>query len=175
MSSLAGTGGDSPDAPNGGRCREDYIQIILEMMSEKDTHQRSLAHKAGISKTRLALLLHRNPKKRSRMTVDELERILHALGTNIIAALMRADALRDLDPGDRARYENVVSFVCDLVLGLGRKLIDALEELGGIDGTEVRKEWAPVLQKAMIEDVSKGVAKMMERRALIAQRDDIWR
>jgi hypothetical protein len=32
-----------------------------------------------------------------------------------------------------------------------------------------------VLQKAMIEDVSKGVAKMMERRALIAQRDDIWR
>lgn len=175
MSSLAMSGVAGSDAPTvhgGGR---DYIGIILDLMAEKDTAQRSLAQKTGISKTRIALLLHRNPKKRSRMTVDEFDSIFRALGTNIVAALMRAEALRALDPSDRARYDGVVALVCDMAMGLGQKLVDALEEIGGLDGSEVRKEWATVLQKGVIEDVSKAVAKIMERRALIAERDELWR
>ena len=172
MSSLAISG---EDAPNGDRVGRNYIEVIHNLMADKDTAQRSLAKKAGISKTRLALLLHKNPEKRSRLTVEELDRILHALGTNIVDALMRADALQGLDPSDRERYQSVVDFVCEFVVGLGKKIIEALDGIDGVDGSEVRKEWAIVLQKGIVEDISKAVAKMMERRALIAERDDLWR
>lgn len=175
MSSLAGAGGDSPGAPGRTCGSQAHIQIILEMMADQATTQRSLARKSGISKTRLGLLLHRNPERRRQMTVDEFESILRALGTNIVEALIRAEALKGLEPSDRERYENIVTLVCEIVLGLGRKLIEELERIGGIDGTEVRKEWAGIFQKGIIEDVSKAVARMLERRTQIAERDDLWR
>src|SRR3546814_8598815 len=64
------------------------------MMDRKDIPQRKLAALTGISKTRLGLLLHSDPTKRSPMTVDELQIILHALGTDIVAAYVRIKASR---------------------------------------------------------------------------------
>src|SRR3546814_10828381 len=62
------------------------------MMDRKDIPQRKLAALTGISKTRLGLLLHSDPTKRSPMPVDVLQLILHALGPDIVAPYVRIQA-----------------------------------------------------------------------------------
>ncbi|WP_164847494.1 helix-turn-helix domain-containing protein [Sphingobium algorifonticola] len=158
-----------------GMAGRDYVPLILEMMAEKSSAQRALAQRTGISKTRLALLLHRDPAKRSRMTLNEFERILNALGTDIVRALLREEIFRDLEALHRERYEGVAELICEFMFGLGRRLIDALEEIGGIDGSEVRKEWASILQGGFTKQVTNAVSDVVRRRSLIAERDDLWR
>lgn len=162
------------EAPAGMAAR-DYVPLILQIMAEKSSAQRALAQRTGISKTRLALLLHSDPAKRSRMTVDEFERILHALGTDIVRALLRDEIFRDLETFHRQRYEGVAEFLCEFMSGLGRRLIDALEEIGDIDGSEIRKEWAAILQGGFTRQVTTAVSDIIRRRSLIAERDDLWR
>lgn len=152
-----------------------YIRLILEMMAAKDTAHRSLAEETGINKSRLGRILHKNPKKRLRMTVEELEGILSALGTNILKAFLRTDALQGLDPSDHARYDSVINLVGDIVENLGPELIKTLEEMEGLDGTEPQPHWAGILRKGWIEDISKAVAFVMGRRTVISERDDLWR
>lgn len=153
----------------------DYICLIRDMMAASATPHRSLSEKTGISKSRLGRILHRNPKKRLRMTVDELEGILSALGTNILKAFLRTEALRDLDPSDHARYESVIDLVGEIVKDLGQELVKTLEEMGGLDGTEPQPHWVGILRKGWIEDISKAVAFVMGRRTVISARDELWR
>ena len=71
------------EAVEGDELERDYIPLILQTMAARDTAQRKLALLTGINKSRLGLLLHSDPNKRSIMTQPELEKILRALGTNI--------------------------------------------------------------------------------------------
>jgi hypothetical protein len=48
-------------------------------------------------------------------------------------------------------------------------LVAALDEIEGMDGTEVRKEWAGPLRQAVIEKLVKEVGAVMARRAHLAQ------
>src|SRR3546814_4213897 len=75
-------------------------------MAVRDTAQRRLAHMTGISKSRLGLLLHSDPDKRSVMTLPELEKILHALGTNILQAYICIETFKGLELPDRERYRS---------------------------------------------------------------------
>src|SRR3546814_3601145 len=80
-------------------------------MAVRDTAQRRLAHMTGISKSRLGLLLHSDPDKRSVMTLPELEKILHALGTNILQAYICIETFKGLELPDRERYATVISML----------------------------------------------------------------
>ncbi len=158
-----------------GTIDPDYIRLIRDMMAANDTPHRSLAEKTGISKSRLGRILHKNPRKRLHMTVEELEGILSALGTNILKAFLRTEALQGLDPSDHARYGSVINLVGEIVENLGRELINTLEEMGGLDGTEPQPHWVGILRKGWIEDISKAVAFVMGRRTVISERDELWR
>src|SRR3546814_8611038 len=83
----------------------------------------------GISKSRLGLLLHSDPDKRSVMTLPELEKILHALGTNILQAYICIETFKGLELPDRERYATVISMLCEMFAGLPRKIIEALDEI----------------------------------------------
>src|SRR3546814_13240435 len=54
------------DAGESGNPLRDYIPLILESMAAQETAQRALAQKTGINKTRLGILLLRDPANRSR-------------------------------------------------------------------------------------------------------------
>ena len=58
-----------------------YIDLILDIMVKERIKLRDLSARAGISKTRLGVLLHRDPAKRSAIGLVELQMILDALGT----------------------------------------------------------------------------------------------
>ncbi|WP_249341748.1 XRE family transcriptional regulator [Sphingomonas sp. 3P27F8] len=154
--------------------RRDYVPVILRAMAETDTAQRKLAGKTGISKSRLGVLLHRDPAKRAPMTVNEFETILHALGTNIVQAFVRLETFPQDEPISDERHATLIVMLCEFFVSLPKKLIEVLDALDGLDGSEVRKEWASPLQKAVIKRVADEVMAVTERRARLAQSDDFY-
>lgn len=152
--------------------RRDYVPLILRTMAETDTAQRKLAGKTGISKSRLGVLLHRDPAKRAQMTVSEFETILHALGTNIVQAFIHLETFPYAELISDARHATLIEMLCEFFVSLPKKLIEVLDALDGLDGSEVRKEWAPLLQKAVIKRVADEVLAVTERRARLAQSDE---
>lgn len=166
MSSLACKQAEEAAAP--AACEEDwdYVPLILQAMADSDTGQRKLALKTGLSKTRLALLLHREPSKRSKMTLAEFHHILHALDIDIIEAIISVETFRDRQLLREERYSTLIAMLSEVFKDLPRQLIIALEELDGIDGSEVRREWAKPLQAAVIARLVKEITDVMRRRAL---------
>jgi hypothetical protein len=51
-------------------------------------------------------------------------------------------------------------------------VIEILEELEGIDGSEVRKEWAGIVQNGVVKQLTEEVGRVLKRRSMIAERDD---
>jgi hypothetical protein len=139
--------------------------MILQAMAEKDTGQRKLALKTGISKTRLALILHHDPAKRAAMTLVEFQTVLHALDINIIQAIIRVEAFRDQELLHDARYATLIAMLSEMFRGLPSMLVAALEEIEGMDGSEVRREWAGPLQAAVVQRLVKEVSSVLVRRA----------
>jgi hypothetical protein len=59
--------------------------------------------------------------------------------------------------------------LAELFKGLPAMLVAALDEIEGMDGTEVRKEWAGPLRQAVVEKLVKEVSAVMARRVQLAQ------
>jgi hypothetical protein len=165
---------EGPGGPSFGAEAEtrDYVPLILRTMAETATAQRKLAGKTGISKSRLGVLLHRDPAKRANMTVREFETILRALDTNMVQAFIRLETGEQAEPGSVERYATLIVMLCECFTSLPGKLIKVLEELDGLDGSEVRKEWASPLQKAVIKKVAEEVVAVTQRRARLSQGDE---
>src|SRR3546814_12266328 len=62
--------------------------------------------------------------------------------------------------------------LCEMFAGLPRKIIEALDEINGIDGSEVTRDWGAPLQKAVVKRVAAEVVKIRERRARITDGDE---
>lgn len=160
------------EASEGDELEGDYVSLILQAMAEKSTPQRKLAVLTGISKSRLGVLLHKDPEKRATMTLPEFERILHALGMNLVHAYVCLRTFKDLDAYYRKCYSTAVLMLCDICVGAPRKMIGVLEELGGIDGTEIRLNWSPAFQNAFIKKVTEEVEAIHKRRNRLTDDDN---
>lgn len=169
MSSLARIDAGEPSAEAERGEQRDYIPVILGAMAEQNIGQRKLAMKAGVSKTRLALLLHRNPNKRLPMTLAEFQKILGALDLNIIQAIIRVETFRDQTMLADDRYATLIAMLSEVFRGLPAMLIEALDEMDGVDGTEIRREWAGPLQAAVVARLVKEVSSVMVRRASFSE------
>jgi len=150
----------------------DFVPLIRQTMAEQDTGQRKLAEQTGIGKSRLGLLLHSDPTKRAVMTLPEFEKILRALGTDFFKIIVYLETFRDLGIEDQRRYGSVVTMLCEMFSDLPRTVIKAVDEINGIDGTEIRPEWGPLLRRAVVRRIADEVNKIMERRERLAESDD---
>jgi len=169
LSSLAKIEEANPESSSVNDRQRDFIPLILEAMSDQNVGQRKLALKAGISKSRLGLLLHSNPDKRVGMTLAEFQQILAALDINIVQAAIAVEADRDEALFHDQRFATSLAMLSELFKGLPSMLLTALDEIEGMDGTEVRKEWAGPLRQAVIEKLVKEVSAVMARRSHFAQ------
>jgi len=169
MTSLAFPKGNAPITEADLGMDRYYVSVIHGLMTSNSLGYRKLALLTGISKSRLSNLLHRNPDKRASMTLNELEKILAALDINILQAIIRAETFQGDTFIDETRYTSVITMLSEMFKGLPLLLVTALEELDGIDGTEVRKEWAGPLQAAVVNRLVKEVSSVMARRASFAE------
>lgn len=149
-----------------------YVALILHIMAHRQIGQRTLAAKTGISKTRLGVLLHRDPAKRGSMGVNELESLLCALDTDVVEAMILTETFVQISVEYDHRYVTLIVMLSDFFKSLPRKLIETLDALEGIDGSEIRKEWALPLQRAVVKRVAAEVKAVTERRARLAQGED---
>lgn len=147
--------------------QQDYIPLILEAMHRRNVGLRALALQTRICKSRLGLLLHRDAAKRSSMNLSEFHTILSALKIDPIQAIISVETLKDDELRNSARYASLIPMLCDMFHDLPANLIQALEEVEGMDGTEVRPEWAAVLQRAVIKRVVHEISAVASRRAAI--------
>lgn len=150
----------------------DYVPLILRTMARNDTAHRKLAGKTGISKSRLGVLLHRDPTKRATMSVGELETILRALDIDLVQACVLLETFPHDRLAENWRYVTLIEMLCEFFTHLPRRLIEVLDTLDGLDGSEIRKEWASPLQRAVIKRVADEVMAVADRRARLAQSDD---
>jgi transcriptional regulator with XRE-family HTH domain len=154
-----------------GACPSDdaqlYIGVIQRAMIDKDISLRALALKAGISKSRLGRILHQNPAERTPVTLIEFQALLRSLEIDIIQAIIRVEAIRDQKILADERYVALISMLATLFKGLPSGLVEALAEIDGLDGSEVRKEWAPHLQGFVIKRMVYEVTRVMQRREQI--------
>lgn len=169
MSSLARI--EPPDSGDISANEEqrDYIPLILNAMSGQNIGQRKLALKAGISKSRLGLLLHGDPKKRAAMSLSEFQKILDALDINIVQAVIAVETYRDQKLFHDERFATSIAMLTEVFRGLPAMLVAALDEIEGMDGTEVRREWAGPLRQAVVEKLVKEVTAVMARRETLSQ------
>ena len=169
MSSLARI--DAPDGADSSANghQRDFIPLILDAMSERNIGQRKLALRTGISKSRLGLLLHSVPSKRATMTLTEFQQILDALDINIVQAVIAVETYHDSRLFHDERFATSIQMLTELFRGLPAMLIAALDEIEGMDGTEVRREWAGPLRQAVVEKLVKEVTAVMARRAQMYQ------
>lgn len=169
MSSVARI--DAPDGADSSvnAYERDFVPLILDAMIEQSIGQRKLALKTGISKSRLGLLLHSVPDKRAIMSLSEFQRILDALDINIVQAVIAVETYHDRKLFHDERFATSIAMLTELFKGLPSMLIAALDEIEGMDGTEVRREWAGPLRQAVVEKLVKEVTSVMARREQMYQ------
>lgn len=171
MQGLAEDKGTWPGATSPRADRDDYVPLMLQAMREHDIGLRALSLKTGIYKSRLGNLLHRDPVKRSSMTLGEFQRILAALDMDLIEAAVTVEIMRVIDRGDLARHRRLVAMLCAMFRELPLHALQALDQVDGVDGTEARVEWAPVLQRAVVKRVVLEIDRVVSRRALLSDFD----
>ncbi|MDF0490475.1 XRE family transcriptional regulator [Sphingomonas sp. H39-1-10] len=132
-----------------------------------------LSTRTGIAKTRLGLLLHGDPdrrtgKGRATMRLTEFRKILSALEIDPILAVILVETIGDFELLYSERYARVVAMLCNMFRELPLNVIDELETLEGIDGTEVRPGWADVLRRAVVRRVVEEINATATRRATLS-------
>lgn len=147
----------------------DYVMMIRKAMAERGLHIRELSLRAGISKSRLGLLLHSDPRKRPNISLVEFQKILAAMGISIIQAIISVESQIDPDMLYDERFTTLLLMLSELFSGLPSRLIQALDEIEGIDGTEIRREWATPLKEAVVEKLVKEVTRILARRAELTE------
>lgn len=168
MSQPAYSPNEEEPQAGSGDAHQDYIPLILQAMGRRDVGLRALALQTRICKSRLGLLLHRDAAKRSSMTLGEFHAILNALEIDPIEAIISVETLKDDELRNSARYASLIPMLCEMFHDLPANLIAALEEVEGMDGTEVRPEWAAVLQRAVIKRVVHEISAVASRRTALS-------
>ena len=149
----------------------DYIPYILQAMADQNVSIRKLALKTGIRRGRLSNLLRLDldPSARESMTLVEFQTILHVLGIGFIQAVLGVETLRDLSLLHDGRFSTMMQMISEVFASLPITLVNALNEVEGMDGTEIGREWATPLRDGVVDRVVREVAAIIERRAKLDQ------
>ena len=91
------------------------------------------------------------------------------MGISIIQAIISVESQIDPDMLYDERFTTLLLMLSELFSGLPSRLIQALDEIEGIDGTEIRREWATPLKEAVVEKLVKEVTRILARRAELTE------
>lgn len=149
-----------------------FVQLVQHAMEARRCSLRQLELMTRINRARLGRVLHRNPAKRHDMTLAEFQTILRALAVDPIEAIVVVDLIRDLEIARDERFAKLASMLATLLRGLPQRLVAALHDVDGMDGSEIRQEWGVYFQNAVVNRMVQEVSQVLERRARIASASD---
>jgi hypothetical protein len=149
-----------------------YVTLIHQQMDVRRIGLRGLAATTHVGLSRLGRILHRDPAKRLQMTLLEQQAILHALDLDLIEATIAIEIFHHLDWVHDDRFAKLSSMLSMMIRGLPQIVIDALRDFDTMDGSEIRPEWGLLFQKGVTNKLVLEVGRILERRALLAERSD---
>ena len=131
--------GSRTDEEGGGA----YVALIQHEMKARRLGLRRLELMTRINRARLGRILHRDPAKRHAMTLVEFQALLRALGIDPIEAIVIVELIENLENSYDERFAKLAVMMSTLLRGLPQRVVAALSEVDGMDGSEIRTEWAP--------------------------------
>lgn len=155
---------EAEDAP-----APDYVGLLMRVMEAQSVSIRGLALKSGLSKTRLGSLMHRDACKRAQMTLAEFQTIVRALGLDLMQVILSIEIAPAFDEMQDERFSALIALLSTMCHGLPRGLLEAMDDLQGLDGTEIRPEWGRSLQSTVIKKMVTTLAFVLQRREQLAE------
>ena len=143
----------------------DYVPMIMRAMEANDIGIRTMALRSGIKKSRLGTILHRDPEKRASMSLPEFQAILRALNIDLMQAVISVEMTREMELVQDDRFTALVAMLSTLFKGLPDRLVEAGQELEGMDGSEIRSEWGTYFQSAVIKRMVTEITAVLQRRS----------
>lgn len=145
----------------------DFAPMIVRVMQDKRVSMRKLALATGIRRNRLSDLLRADVhvQARTSMNLLELQAILHALDLDLVAALLEVETAHQTHLIHDDRFVTMMHMISEICANLPLSLVNALNEVEGMEGTEIRREWAGPLCDGIVHRVVKEVAAIIERRS----------
>lgn len=101
------------------------------------------------------------------MTLPEFQSLLRSLNIDLMHAIISVEMARDLEVMNDERFATLVAMLSTLFKGLPHRLIEALQDLDGMDGSEIRKEWGTHFQSAVIKKMVTEISRILQRRAVL--------
>ena len=149
-----------------------YIQLIQHALEAKQVRLRQLELRTRINRARLGRILHRDAAKRHAMTLIEFRTLLHALDIDPVQATIAAELVQDPAIAKDERFSNLPVMLSTLLKGLPERLVQALCEVDGMDGTEIRQEWGIYFQSAVVNRMVQEIGDILERRSRMSKDTD---
>jgi hypothetical protein len=126
-----------------------YIPVIHGMLDDRKMTLRDLAIRSQISKSRLGIILHRQPAKRVIMQLPEFIGILRALGFELIHAWAGAKKRETADITHDKSFDAFYVFLMEFNATFPEIMLNTPE----LEGVEFRREWSRPLAELLIKRV----------------------
>ncbi|WP_239017972.1 XRE family transcriptional regulator [Sphingomonas aracearum] len=149
-----------------------YIGLIQHALEVKQMRLRQLELRTRINRARLGRILHRDAAKRHAMTLVEFRTLLHALDIDPVQAIIAAELIQDPVIANDERFANLAVMLSTLLKGLPQRLVGALCEVDGMDGSEIRQEWGIYFQSAVVNRMVQEIGDIIERRSRMSKDAD---
>lgn len=165
MSSADETSQTQSD-PKLAESRDGYVDLILHIMRKQRVSLRTLARETGIGKSRLGLLLHNDPDRRTAINYVDLKVLFSVLDIDVFAAVICIEGFGSVRVLEFPRYNAVMALLGAVFRELPLALMAALEDLDHIDGSDVRPEWATGIQRAVVKRLVSEITRIASERAI---------
>lgn len=149
-----------------------YVLLIQHELKARHLGLRQLEGRTRINRARLGRILHRDASKRHAMTLAEFRILLDALEIDPVQAIVTVELIQDPEIAHDERFAKLAVMLSTLFKGLPQRLVEALHELDGMDGSEIRTEWGVYFQRAVVNRMKHEVGQVLERRARMASDAD---
>ncbi len=165
------------DADGGSRTEDrwmGYVSLIQHEMEIQHLGLRAMELKTRINRARLGRILHRDATKRHPMTLTEFQALLRGLDIDPFEAMVAVELAADLAIAQDERFAKLAVMLSTLFRGLPQRLVAALHDLDGMDGSEIRQEWGTYFQSAVVNRMVQEIGQILERRARMSASADTF-
>lgn len=147
------------------------VDVILDRLESRRISVRMVSAQTGIKKSRASNILHRDPRKRHPMRIDEKAAILQVVGLTYIEAALAADIMATPER-EQSGQGSIATMLDQLLEGLPSDIAELVEHIDGVDYSDVRPEHGIRLRALLLRFLEKHYKDIGDRRLRRFDGDD---
>lgn len=169
--STAVTFGTVPSARWSPSAHHRYVDLFRDLMASEKLTVRAVARRAGISKSRIGLLLHADAEQRGEMYLREYHLLLSAFDLDEMEAIVLVNTYQNMPLARHVRFRSLLALLATLFTELPPTLLKRIEMISGFDGSEVHRSWTDHLMNFVVDKLADGVCEIIARRESLFEMD----